>query len=291
MNHLFSGIPDNLILNATGNVDLEVFRVVSFKHGYKFEMHSHKRIELNYITHGSCVMILENELIKLNRDNSILIFPGSRHDFYVDSKSGIQIVQLEFQAGLKFTEQIRGTIKTGLEENQNNTTGFGNYLKILNHPEIRNCMERIIRENKLKLTDYQTLHSIYFAELVVLLTRIFESSYSTGKKLENKHLLKAMEMVHNHYHSGLSVSEIAKECKVSTRYIRKLFKIQFDSSPKEYFNTLKIKKSVELLADRSIPVKEVSHLVGCSSPQYFSRIFKKNFGFSPQVYRQILFNS
>ena len=242
MNHPSSRMPDNPVLNTKGNFNLEVFRVVSFKHGYKFEMHSHKRIELNYITHGSCVMILENELIKLNRDNSILIFPGSRHDFYVDSKSGVRIVQLEFQAGLKFTEQIRGTIKTELKENQNNTTGFGSYLKILNHPEIRNCMERIIRENKLKLTDYQTLHSIYFAELVVLLTRIFESSYSIEKRLDNKHLLRAMEMVHNQYHSGLMVSEIAKECKVSTRYIRKLFKIQCDSSPKEYFNKLKIKK-------------------------------------------------
>ncbi|NQU53491.1 MAG: AraC family ligand binding domain-containing protein, partial [Bacteroidetes bacterium] len=76
---------------------LEVFRIVSFESGFHFKMHNHKRIELNYILQGSCVMMLENELIKLNRNNSILIFPDSKHDFYVDSKSGIKIVQLEFQ--------------------------------------------------------------------------------------------------------------------------------------------------------------------------------------------------
>ena len=82
---------------SSDNFSLEIFRVISFKPGYHFQTHSHKRIEINYILQGSCIMKLENELIKLSRNNSILIFPESNHDFYVDSKQGVKIVQLEFQ--------------------------------------------------------------------------------------------------------------------------------------------------------------------------------------------------
>ncbi|MEN8118309.1 MAG: AraC family transcriptional regulator [Bacteroidota bacterium] len=38
-------------------------------------------------------------------------------------------------------------------------------------------------------------------------------------------------------------------------------------------------------------MKEIAYRVGYSTPQYFSRMFKQKYGFSPQVYRKILFES
>lgn len=286
---------EDLILDSISGSSIsfliDVFRIISFKPGYFFKMHSHKRIELNYILQGSCVMKLENELIKLSRNNSILIFPGSKHDFYVDSKHGVKIAQLEFQMGEEIFSVFKKVWKPDflLRENQDSTPQ--NFIKIPNNPEIGNCMERIIKENKLQHGNFQQLSKIYFLELIILLSRYIDRQLAITKTQENEYLKMAMNKIHANYCTGFSVSKLAKELGISDRYLRKLFSMYLESTPQEYCNNLKIKKATELLADRNFPIKEIAYSVGYSTPQYFSRMFKLKYGFSPQTYRKILFVS
>jgi len=270
---------------------LEVFRVISFKPGFHFKMHSHKRIELNYILKGSSVMMFGNKLVKLNRNNSILIFPESKHDFFVDSKQGVKIVQLEFLLDESVFEGFKDVVKAELSFFFNSKTNINSFVKIPNNPEVGDCMERIIKENKLKRNNYIPLSKIYFLELIILLSRIIARQNQRQKQCDNEYLKTAMNRIHTNYSSGIYISELAKECKISERYLRKLFVNYLESTPQEYLNNLRINKSVELLADRNIPVKEIAYRVGYSTPQYFSRMFSAKYGFSPQVYRKILFES
>ncbi|MEN8116800.1 MAG: AraC family transcriptional regulator [Bacteroidota bacterium] len=277
-------------IKSEKKISIEVFRIISFKSNYHFKMHSHKRIELNYILQGSCVMMFDNKLVKLNQNNSILIFPGSKHDFYVDSKTGIKIAQLEFQieeSGLTGYHDLPDTNLYSLF----NQSGSNNYIKIPNNPEIGNCMERIIRENKLKRNNYVSLTTLYFSELTILVSRYIHRQHEIIDKQENECLQTAMNRIHSNYSTGVKISDLAKECNISERYLRKLFTTHLESSPQEYCNNVRINKSVELLANRSIPVKEIAYSVGYSTPQYFSRMFKGKYGFSPQTYRKILFES
>ncbi len=267
--------------------NLEVFRIISFEPGFHFKMHSHKRIELNFILKGSCVMMLGDKLVKLSQNNIILIFPGSKHDFYVDSKNGVKIVQLEFLLEESFQKVFEGMLETKLSILYNSKS----YIKISNNQEIGNCMERIIKEKKLKRGSFESLSRLYFLELVVLLSRFINKMYETANQQANQHLKKAMNIIHANYSSGVSISSLAKECNISERYLRKLFTVHLESTPQEYCNNLRINKAVELLADHKNPIKEVAYSVGYSTPQYFSRMFKEKYGFSPQVYRKILFES
>lgn len=52
----------------------------------------------------------------------------------------------------------------------------------------------------------------------------------------------------------------------------------------EYINSVRLKKSKELLNEWKIV--EVSRMVGISDSNYFSRIFKKKYGISPEHYKQ-----
>ena len=254
-------------------------------------MHSHKRIELNYILQGSCVMMLENKLVKLNQNNSILIFPGSKHDFFVDSKTGIKIVQLEFQMDSQIFTAFQDVLKSELSFLYNLKSNTNHYYKIPNNPEIGNCMERIIKENKLKRNNFQSLSKLYFWEFIILLSRFINRQYEMINRQENEYLKTAMNRIHLNYCTGVTVSELARECNISERYLHKLFTIHLESTPREYCNNLRINKAVELRADRNIPIKEIAYSVGYSTQQYFSRVFKDSYGFSPQTYRKILFES
>lgn len=270
---------------------LEVYRVISFKPGFHFEMHSHKRVELNYVLKGSCVMMLDNKLVKLNQNNSILIFPGSKHDFFVNSNLGVKIVQLEFVLDESVFESFKEVLESEFSFLFKLKSSAKTYIKIPNNPEIGNCMERIIKENKLKRNNFHPLSKLYFLELIILLSRIINRQSQQIEKLENEYLKIAMNRIHNNYSSVIYISDLAKECKISERYLRKLFGIHLESTPQEYCNNLRINKSIELLADRSIPIKEIAYRVGYSTPQYFSRMFKEKYGFSPRGYRKILFES
>jgi len=284
----------NILTNSFAHHEdftLEVFRIISFKPGFHFEMHSHKRVELNYILKGSCVMKLGNKLVKLNKNNSVLIFPDSKHDFFVDSKLGVKIVQLEFLLNEPVVERIQDIPESTLSFLVNLQQHPGSFIKIPNNPEIGNCMERIIKENKLKRDGYSSLSKLYFWELIILMSRIINRQNQSIEQHENGYLKIAMNRIHSNYNTGIYMSDLAKECKISERYLRKLFSIHFESTPQEYCNNLRINKATELLADRSIPIKEIAYQVGYSTPQYFSRMFKEKYGFSPKTYRNILFES
>ncbi|MCF6358650.1 MAG: AraC family ligand binding domain-containing protein, partial [Draconibacterium sp.] len=196
MGNQFQKYLENNTAETPNNFLLEIFRIISFKPDFHFQMHSHKRIELNYILQGSCVMKLENELIKLNQNNSILIFPNSNHDFYVDSKSGVKIIQLEFQIDTEFTSSFTDIPKSEISFLLNLQTQSSSYLKIPNNREIGNCMDRIIKENKLKLTNFQSLSKLYFLELILLLSRYNYRQLATTKQQENEYVVKAMNIIH-----------------------------------------------------------------------------------------------
>uniref|UniRef100_UPI0011BACFF0 response regulator transcription factor n=1 Tax=Geofilum rhodophaeum TaxID=1965019 RepID=UPI0011BACFF0 len=72
--------------------------------------------------------------------------------------------------------------------------------------------------------------------------------------------------------SGLGISS-------STLY-RKVKELT-DLSPNEFIRTIRLKKAVQLLKSKRNNVSEVSDMVGFNDPYYFSRCFKKQFGFPP----------
>ncbi|MGQ1889203.1 two-component regulator propeller domain-containing protein [Thermophagus sp. OGC60D27] len=69
---------------------------------------------------------------------------------------------------------------------------------------------------------------------------------------------------------GISSSSLYRKVKELT-----------DLSPNEFIRTLRLKKAVQLLRSGRNNVSEVSDMVGFNDPYYFSRCFKKQFGFPP----------
>lgn len=82
----------------------------------------------------------------------------------------------------------------------------------------------------------------------------------------------------------LKVDMLCAEMGISSSKLYRKIKELTDLSPNEFIRTLRLKKSAQLLKTRKYNVSEVSYLVGFNDPLYFSRCFKKQFGFSPRKY-------
>ena len=56
-------------------------------------------------------------------------------------------------------------------------------------------------------------------------------------------------------------------------------------TPMQYITFLRITRAKELLRSTDYSIQEISSMVGYENPLYFSRIFKKQTGYSPSEYR------
>ena len=73
----------------------------------------------------------------------------------------------------------------------------------------------------------------------------------------------------------------AQLCGISYTYFKQLFIQKFGKAPKQYIMMLRMERAVELLNVANCSVTETAERCGFDNVYYFSRAFKKYFGFSP----------
>ncbi|MBQ7333496.1 MAG: helix-turn-helix transcriptional regulator [Clostridia bacterium] len=102
---------------------------------------------------------------------------------------------------------------------------------------------------------------------------------------KNKHTLiePAIEYLkRNIYESSLKIEKLHNICGVSDTYFRKIFKSRFNMSPQEYILYERITHAKTILESGDFEsIKEVALSVGYSDALYFSKAFKKFYGFPP----------
>ncbi|MCT2536741.1 response regulator [Aquibacillus koreensis] len=119
------------------------------------------------------------------------------------------------------------------------------------------------------------------SRLLFMMDRIKEWRASGIQSL----LLQAKEYIDKNYGQSISLEEVADHIGISSYYLSKLFKDRFELSFIEYLTDIRMKKAKAFLMDGSIPLKEIALNIGYKDPNYFSRVFKKEFDVSPREYR------
>lgn len=105
----------------------------------------------------------------------------------------------------------------------------------------------------------------------------------------NDKLAEAVEYIHEHFTDrDLTVEAMARHCGMSDTYFRKLFLANFSVTPLKYINQLRMTYARELLQSNYYTVEEISEKCGFNNINYFSLFVKKQTGYPPSVYREIL---
>lgn len=82
----------------------------------------------------------------------------------------------------------------------------------------------------------------------------------------------------------LGVDDMAQTLNVSKSHLIREFSKQTGTSPNKYLINQKLKNAKVLLATDDLPIEAVAEAVGFSCGNYFSKVFKKEFGISPREY-------
>lgn len=153
-------------------------------------------------------------------------------------------------------------------------------------------------ESRLELFDniYQQLENGYYHEHLIyanmnfwafLASCIYPDIYHSGKGgKEHTTVDKAIDFMNKQLHRMLTLQEMAQSVNLSTSHFSLLFRTGTGFSPMEYFNHLKVQEACKYLLFTSLRVKEIAARLGMQDPYYFSRLFSKVMGMSPNQYRE-----
>ncbi|ANE45812.1 hypothetical protein SY83_05310 [Paenibacillus swuensis] len=98
-------------------------------------------------------------------------------------------------------------------------------------------------------------------------------------------IMQAKQLINTSYREELSLETVADKLGISAKYLSILFKKETGSNYVDYITDIRIKYAKILLRGGEYRVYEVGQRVGYDNEQYFSRVFKKITGLSPNQYR------
>ncbi len=107
-----------------------------------------------------------------------------------------------------------------------------------------------------------------------------------GRHTKSKRIFDSVReyIEENYFDSNLSVEGIANAIFINSSYLRKVFKKEMNMSVNDYIVEIRLLKAKELIGSGNIKLSDVSEMIGYNDPGYFSKSFKKKFGFSPSEY-------
>jgi len=97
---------------------------------------------------------------------------------------------------------------------------------------------------------------------------------------------KAMAYLHEHYAEPISRQELACHIGMDDDYLTSCFRKELGVTPVTYLNRYRVNQARRLLTETNKNITEIAMEVGFSDSGYFSRIFRREVGCSPEAYRR-----
>ena len=150
-------------------------------------------------------------------------------------------------------------------------------------PEIRLVLQQL-----LDCPPERKLRKLYLEGKVLELLSLF-CDEAIGKQKNTKDisredyrcLMKAREIIDNHFLHPLTIAQIAEQCFLSETKLKQGFKICFNCTVYEYIVEKRMEMAYRLLQSGKYKVKDVVWMVGYTNASHFIDAFKKRYGVTP----------
>lgn len=131
---------------------------------------------------------------------------------------------------------------------------------------------------------YATTCFIYFMGTLMQL-QCFRAARLKADNKSNDIVAQSIHYMRDNLNRTLTINEISAYVKYSPYRYSTLFRQKVGYSPMNYFTRLKIQKACELLDITNMKSNQICQVLGYDDPLYFSRVFSKIMGMSPQTFK------
>ena len=239
----------------------------------------------------------------VNKINSELHLPNSRDDTLINMK----LMEERYAA----ENEMMNAVSTGqAHKGMRLLADFSNmpFEKRLDDP-LRNLKNYSIIMNTLlrKAAERGGVHPLYidsissgyatkieYSPSVKHLQSIMSEMYYSYCELVQKHsfkglsspVRKALLIINGDISANITLSSLAAMQNISSSYLSSLFKKETGKSVVEYITNKRMNLAANLLKTTTLQIQTIASHCGIMVVQYFSKLFKKQFGCSPNAYRK-----
>lgn len=142
-------------------------------------------------------------------------------------------------------------------------------------------MERENEERVNQLFELREEARHQFAQAVNIVPEKISANKEEEKLVEK--LLKAIDK--NMDNLDYTVDQMASDIAMSRASLYKKTQQMLGITPNEFLRNVRLKQAARLLAETSVPVNQISLMVGFQTSRYFSQCFRQMFGMTPTEYR------
>jgi len=149
----------------------------------------------------------------------------------------------------------------------------------LNHPS------RIESRFQHLLEAWNDRHSIHLAKSI--LYDIFDKvARDQESSIDDTTIANCVRYIDTNFcDPKINIGAVCATAFISASSLQREFANCFGMSPKQYLIQLRMNRALELLTESKLSVKEISSACGFTDEKYFSRAFKKKYGYPPSQFR------
>lgn len=240
---------------------------------YSFGPIIRDRYILHYVFEGEGVLRIDDKELKVKSNSFFLLPPDVLVQYQADEKNPWQYAWIHFH-GFKSTEIVKSIGMTRKEPV---------YVPIEENSQLKDAVINLIMY---KENEYACIGYMYILfDKMNRWTRHVEKKAGTNLRTMN-YMREAIQYINTKYCESIMVQQIADHCGVDRAYLSKIFKYATGNTLQEYLIQFRIKRAKQLLKDIDLSVKYISYSVGYNDPFTFSKVFKKQEGVSPSVWRK-----
>jgi len=224
---------------------------------------------------GSGILEISDEKLPVQQGHGMLIFPGASHAYYAVEDpwhvnwmtfNGYHIESMLHYKGIKKSGVFAVSEPPVLESH------------------IRKALQTLSNPTELTGLD----GSVLAYQLIIYLFKYVWNEKQDSIAYSNKRLKFVIELIEKELGSTLSIEHLAETAGVTPQYFCEIFKNVTTQRPTEYINQRRIDRAKEIIIND--PLKKISDIaeeVGFESNSYFSTVFRKQEGLSPNKYREL----
>lgn len=240
---------------------------------YQYPGESHDFWEMVYIHNGDAGITAGNRIFTCHSGALIFHKPNEFHRIWNAGNRDLTFTVVTFSADGAYLRQLEDTF-IYLDEQRLSLMRRLEQLIAEHGPDDR-YMAVGFRKDSTAAATFVSLLEHFLYTCVTADTTVSPNTSESARLFTD-----AVNILREHIHCPLRVTELANALYISESRLKRLFRRYASIGVHEYFMTMKIDHAKTLLAERAT-VGAVSEAVGFSNQNYFSAAFKNHTGLSP----------
>lgn len=260
------------------NFNLRYISLSKYEGDWQSLPHTHHFTELFYVVSGNGIFHVENDLIPVKPNDLMIINPHVEHTEKTMTKNPMEYIVFGVD-GLAFSYHGR---------QENIRKNFSHYSYTTSQNRLVDYSRLMLEEFREKKPGYDMVCQGILQVLLVFISRELDLSIISDSTFQiSKECALAKRYIDSNYAQNITLDTLAEITHINKYYLAHSFAACIGQSPISYLSARRLQASKELLISTNHSIAQIASSTGFSSQSYFSQIFKKSTGMTPQQYRKM----